>query len=76
MKIEIDGDTLSHIVTEELKGYHEIMKDDPEEDGICAAIERVLQDYMTRDEYDSWYKSVYGGEIDFGSDVGKEIIDE
>ena len=73
MKIELDGDTVSHIVIQDLKGYHEIMKDNPEEDGICAAIEKVLQDYMTKDEYTHWYRSV-NKEIDFGEDVGLEII--
>lgn len=58
MKIDIDGDTISNIVIQELKGYHEIMKDNPEEDGICVAIERVLVDYMSKDEYNNWYRSV------------------
>jgi len=75
MKIDIDGDTVSNIVVQDLKGYHEIMKDNPEEDGICVAIERVLVDYMSKDEYNNWYRSV-NKEIDFGKDVGKEVIDE
>lgn len=58
MKIDIDGDTISSIVVQDLKGYHEIMKDNPEEDGICVAIERVLVDYMSKDEYNNWYRSV------------------
>ena len=44
MKIDIDGDTISNIVVQDLKGYHEIMLNNPEEDGVCNAIERVLQD--------------------------------
>lgn len=62
MKIDLDGDTVSHIVIQDLKGYHEIMKDNPEEDGICVAIERVLVDYMSKDEYNNWYRSVNGHE--------------
>ena len=79
MKIDIDGDMVSHIVIQDLKGYHEIMKDNPEEDGICVAIEVVLSHYLNRDDYITWYKSVYGPkgkEIDFGDDVGLEIIDD
>ena len=78
MKIDIDGDTVSNIVVQDLKGYHEIMKDHPEEDGICVAIEVVLSHYLNRDDYITWYKSVYGPkgkEIDFGEDVGLEIIE-
>ena len=56
MKIEIDGDTISSIVVQDLQGYYSIMLNNPEEDGICNAIERVLFDYMTKDEYDKWIK--------------------
>lgn len=79
MKIDIDGDTVSNIVVQDLKGYHEIMKDNPEEDGICNAIEVILSHYMNRQDYITWYKDVYGPkgkEVDFGEDVGLEIIDE
>ena len=79
MKIDIDGDMVSHIVIQDLKGYHEIMKDNPEEDGICVAIEVVLSHYMNRQDYITWYKDVYGAkgkEIDFGEDVGLEVIDD
>lgn len=77
MKIDIDSDTISNIVVQDLKGYHEIMKDNPEEDGVCVAIEMVLSHYMNRQDYITWYKDVYGPngkEIDFGEDVGLEII--
>ena len=77
MKIDIDVDTVSNIVVQDLKGYHEIMKDNPEEDGVCNAIEVVLSHYMNRQEYITWYKDVYGPkgkEVDFGEDVGLEII--
>ena len=78
MKIDIDGDMVSNIVVQELKGYHEIMKDNPEEDGVCAAIEMVLSHYLNREDYITWYKDVYGPKgkvIDFGEDVGLEIIE-
>ena len=68
MKIDIDGDMVSHIVIQDLKGYHEIMKDNPEEDGVCVAIELVLSHYMTREDYITWYKSVYA--------PSEEVIDE
>ena len=54
MKIDIDGDTVSNIIVQDLKGYHEIMKDNPEEDGVCNAIERVLRDYMSATDYNLW----------------------
>jgi len=79
MKIDIDGDTVSNIVIQDLKGYHEIMLNNPEENGVCNAIERVLQDYMTKPDYTEWYKGVYGPkgkEVDFGEDVGLEVIDD
>ena len=69
MKIDIDGDMVSHIVIQDLKGYHEIMKDHPEEDGICVAIEVVLSHYMNRQDYITWYKDVYATK-------NEEIIDE
>ena len=56
MKIELDGHMISSIVVQDLQGYYDIMLNNPEEDGICNAIERVLFDYMTKDEYDKWIK--------------------
>ena len=79
MKIELNADAVDHVVVCALKDYHELMKHDPEEDGICVAIEVVLSHYLNREDYTRWYKSVYGPkgkEIDFGEDVGKEVIDE
>ena len=75
MKIELDDAMLSGIVVQDLQGYYEIMLNNPEEDGVCQAIERVLRDYMTKPDYTNWYKSVYGPkgkEVDFGEDVGLE----
>jgi hypothetical protein len=69
MKIDISGDTVSDIVIQDLKGYHEIMKDHPEEDGVCVAIEVVLSHYMNRQDYITWYKDVYATK-------NEEIIDE
>jgi len=79
MKIELNADAVDHVVVCALKDYHEIMLNDPEEDGVCNAIEMVLSHYMTRDDYITWYKGVYGPkgkEIDFGEDVGLEVIDD
>jgi len=59
MKIELDDAMLSGIVVQDLQGYYEIMLNNPEEDGVCAAIEIVLRDYMTKPDYTNWYKSVY-----------------
>jgi hypothetical protein len=59
MKIELDDAMLSGIVVQDLQRYHEIMLNNPEEDGVCAAIEIVLRDYMTKPDYTNWYKSVY-----------------
>ena len=75
MKIELDGDMVSRIVIQDLKGYHEIMQNNPEDFGVVLAIERVLKDYMTKGDYENWYRSVYDGKIDFGEDVGLEIIE-
>jgi hypothetical protein len=69
MKIDIDGDTITDIVVQDLKGYHEIMLNNPEEDGICEAIEKVLYHYMNMPDYANWYNDVYGPK-------GKEVIDE
>ena len=55
MRIELDGHMISSIVVQDLQGYYDIMLNNPEEDGICNAIERVLLDYMTKDEYNKWY---------------------
>ncbi|NDB61192.1 hypothetical protein EB001_22535 [bacterium] len=73
MKIEVDDAMLSEIVVQDLKAYHEIMKDNPEEDGVCAAIEKVLSHYLWSGDYSDWYRSVYGPK---GEDVGKEIMDD
>ena len=54
MKIDIDGDTVSNIIVQDLQGYYEIMLNNPEEDGVCQAIERVLRDYMSRYDYNLW----------------------
>jgi hypothetical protein len=79
MKIELDDAMLSGIVVQDLQRYHEIMLNNPEEDGVCAAIEIVLSHYLNRQDYITWYKGVYGPkgkEVDFGEDVGLEVIDE
>lgn len=78
MKIELNDDFAHEVVVKSLKDYHEIMLNNPEEDGVCNAIEMVLSHYMTRDDYIAWYKGVYGPkgkEVDFGKDVGLEIIE-
>ena len=54
MKIELDGHMMSSIVVQDLQGYYEIMLNNPEEDGVCHAIERVLRDYMSRTDYNLW----------------------
>jgi len=54
MKIEIEGHIISSIVVQDLQGYYEIMLNNPEEDGVCHAIERVLRDYMSRTDYNLW----------------------
>ena len=54
MKIELDDAMLSGIVVQDLQRYHEIMLNNPEEDGVCNAIERILQDYMTKPDYNLW----------------------
>lgn len=54
MKIELDDAMLSGIVVQDLQRYHEIMLNNPEEDGVCAAIEIVLRDYMTKPDYNLW----------------------
>ena len=54
MKIDIDGDTVSNIIVQDLQGYYEIMLNNPEEDGVCQAIERVLRDYMSATDYNLW----------------------
>jgi len=79
MKIELDDAMLSEIVVQDLQRYHEIMLNNPEEDGVCNAIEIVLSHYLNRQDYITWYKGVYGPkgkEVDFGEDVGLEVIDE
>jgi hypothetical protein len=78
MKIELNDDFAHEVVVESLKDYHEIMLNNPEEDGVCNAIEIVLSHYLNRQDYITWYKGVYGPkgkEIDFGEDVGLEIIE-
>jgi len=73
MKIELDDAMLSGIVIQELQTYHEMMKDNPEEDGICEAIEKVLSHYLWVGEYNDWLRSVYGPKGK--SDDGLEIIE-
>jgi len=59
MKIEITPDCESEIVAQSLKDYHRIMFNDPEEDGVVEAIEKVLSHYLSSSDYKKWYKSVY-----------------
>jgi hypothetical protein len=54
MKIELDGHMISSIVVQDLQGYYETMLNNPEEDGVCQAIERVLRDYMSATDYNLW----------------------
>ena len=62
MKIEITPDCESVIVAQSLKDYHRIMFNDPEEDGVVTALEKVLSHYLSSSEYKEWYKSVYNKE--------------
>jgi len=54
MKMDLDDGMISGIVVQDLQGYYEIMINNPEEDGVCQAIERVLRDYMSRYDYNLW----------------------
>ena len=54
MKMDLDDGMISGIVVQDLQGYYEIMINNPEEDGVCKAIERVLRDYMSRYDYNLW----------------------
>lgn len=65
MKVEVDLDTTDIVITE-LKDYYNLCKQydkiDCSDDVIdpdiklLKAIERVLRDYLTKQEYDAWYK--------------------
>ena len=54
MKMDLDDGMISGIVVQDLQGYYEIMINNPEEDGVCQAIERVLRDYMSATDYNLW----------------------
>jgi len=65
MKMDLDDGMISGIVVQDLQGYYEIMINNPEEDGVCQAIERVLRDYMSRYDYNLWlHKMGITGEKD------------
>ena len=58
MKIELNVDMIANIIVEELQQYYNMMKDNPEDDGITEAIEKVLSHYMASNEYNKWIRSV------------------
>lgn len=65
MKMDLDDGMISGIVVQDLQAYYKTMKDNPEEDGVCQAIERVLRDYMSRYDYNLWlHKMGITGEKD------------
>ncbi len=74
MKIEVDLDqyTIDNLVIQELKAYHELCRQPnkidnsdeviPPDTFILDALETVLYEYLTKQEYDAWFKEAYGKE--------------
>ncbi len=69
---ELDQSDIEKLVIGELKAYHELCRQSnkidnsdeviPPDTVILDALETVLYDYMTKEEYDAWFKEAYGKE--------------
>ncbi len=70
---ELGQADIDELVIGELKAYHKLCmipnkidnSDEviPPDQDIIDALERVLYDYLTEQEYDAWYKEAYNKEV-------------
>ena len=49
--ITLSDEQIEEIVVDELKTYYRVVDDDPD---ITWAIDRVLQDFLTPEDYSTW----------------------